>query len=648
MKVRDNKIFTILNVDLTTGEIEKNSLPESWTTKYLGCRGVNSKLLFDNIQPGIDPLSPENILLVGTGPLNGLPGGMGRLSVACKSPRGTIAEGSLGGFFATELRRAGIDFLMIKGKADRPTYLYIDDGKIELRNAKHLWGFKTDEVDAALRVEIPDPDFQFLYIGPAGENLVHSSVIIGNLKNSGGRAGCGEVMGSKKLKAIAARGRGGIRVARYQDFLSAYRQFNQKIDILQSRDRWVPGWSTYGAAMLARIFQGMGNQMTRNAQEMSWDEQKAIKIGAENYLEKYVIKAKVCDSCPWPACQKLHKIPSGKFQGYKGGDYEGGQAVALGSLLDNDDLDLVLVLSGMCNQYGLDVFHVGYTIAWAMECFEKGILLKSDTDGLELRFGCKDQAGLVELVRKIALKQGFGELLAKGCARASRIIGKDSERFALCIKDQELEGIGQRNMYMVALGLAVSEVGPDHTRWYPPYPCNPNLMTSDELRGLGIEFDLYKAFDGRNPDEKGKMLRWFTISRAIVESLPSCVYMIRDTLGLDLHPWWNLFKAATGADLDYAEFVKVGERVLNLDRLFNVREGYRRSEDYPPYRMVHEDVKYFGFSKLSSDIFDPMLDEYYSANEWDIKTSIPTVKKLSELGLVEEMKNLAQYGVEIP
>jgi aldehyde:ferredoxin oxidoreductase len=429
--------------------------------------------------------------------------------------------------------------------------------------------------------------------------------------------------------------------------LEAYKVFRQRLDIETSRDMWTPVWSTYGAPVLARLFPDLGNLMTRNAQEMRWDYDKAIRVSGEAYLDEYVTKAKACWCCPWPACQKQHKIDSGRYRGFKGGNYWAAQPVVFGSLIDNDDLGLLLVMSGLCNQYGLDVFHVGYTLAWAMECFENGLLTLSDTDGLELRFGCSDKEGLLDLVRKIALREGFGELLAKGCAEAAKVVGQGSEQYCLAVKGQELEGIPQRNLYMVALGIAVSEVGPDHTRWYPPYPCNPSLISEQELAELGIDLDLRLAFQGRVPEQKGKLLRWFTISRAIVESLPSCVFLVRDTLGLDMRPWLNLFNAATGAELDYAEFVLAGERLMNLDRAFNVREGYRRADDCPPIRMATEDVPYFGYPKLAPSVFEPMLDEYYEANGWSVATSIPTRSKLEELGLGDVADEFDALEIEL-
>ncbi len=647
MKNRSNDCQTLLRVNLSTGAVGREELPRDWTRLYLGARGVNSRLLFNEVPAGIDPWGDQNVLYIGTGPMDGLPVGNSRISIACKSPRGSVAEGSGGGFFGPELRRAGYDYLAIHGKAERPVYLYICNETVEIRDASHLWGLTTVQTDDALRREIADPNFQFRYIGPAGENGVHASVIMGNLNNSAGRAGCGEVMGSKKLKAIAVRGTGGIRVANYNAFLDAYKEYRSRLDLTTSRDPWTPVWSTYGAPVLARLFTDMGNLMTFNAREMSWGRDKAARISAEVFLDDYVTKAKACFNCPWTACQKQYKIPKGKYKGFKGGNYWAGQPVVFGSSIDNDDLDLLLVISGLCNQYGLDIFHVGFTLSWAMECFENGLLTKADTDGLDLRFGCPDPDGLVDLVRKIAYKEGFGELLAKGSWEASKVVERGAERFSLSIKGQELEAITERNNYMVALGVAVSEVGPDHTRWYPPYPCNPNLISKEELHELGVDLDLRKAFQGRNPEEKGKLLRWFSISRAIVESMPGCVFLVRDTLGLDLRPWWKLFGSATGLEMAYPDFVRAGERVFNLERAFNVREGFSRADDHPPIRMATEDVPHFGYPKLSPEVFEPMLDEYYEANGWSKATSVPTAGKLAELEMSDVTVALQKAGVEV-
>jgi aldehyde:ferredoxin oxidoreductase len=360
MRRRDNRIQKILRVNLSDRSVCLEELPEDWTAKYIGCRGINSRLLFDEIKAGTDPLGPNNLLCFGTGPLDGTPAGQGRISVACKSERGTLIEGSSGGFFGPELRRAGIDYIALKGVADRPVYLYIEDEKVEIRDASHLWGLKTDETDAALRREFSDPNIQHRYIGPAGENMVHSSPIFGNLHSSGGR-GCGQVMGSKLLKAVVVKGSQGIPVADYDGFIDAYKAFHKQLDLVTSRDAWSPIWGAFGSTVINRLFTDQGGVMTRNASQMHWDPEKCTRISAEPYLADFVTRAKACFCCPWPGCKKQHEVKAGPFKGFKGGNYWAANSVVFGPLIDNDELDLALVLAGLCNQYGLDMFHVGYT-----------------------------------------------------------------------------------------------------------------------------------------------------------------------------------------------------------------------------------------------------------------------------------------------
>jgi aldehyde:ferredoxin oxidoreductase len=486
----------------------------------------------------------------------------------------------------------------VGGCSDKPVYLFIEDDRVEIRDAGHLWGKTTYQTDDLLREQLPDPDTQFLYIGPAGENLVHSAMVFSGRDSTGGRAGGGEVMGAKKLKAITVRGHGGIKPHDYDAFIDAYKGFRRLLNLRTSRDMWTPVWSTYGAPVLSRLFPDLGNLMTNNAQMMSWDSEKAAAISSEHFMNDYVSRAQSCFNCPWPACKKNFRIDKGENAGFTGGNYWAGQPVALGSAIDNGDLDLMLILSGLCNQYGLDIFHVGFTLSWAMECFEKGILTTADTDGLELRFGMTDHQALIDLLDKIVRKEGFGELLALGCWEASKRIGKDSYKYCLTVKGQELEAIAERNLLMVGLGIAVSEVGPDHTRWYPPYPPNPSIISKEELHELGIDLDLKLAFDTR-------------------------------------------------IELDYQEFVKTGERLMNMDRLFNVREGFSRKDDHVPYRMANEDVPHFGYKKIDQVTLDGMLDEYYTANGWDPQSSVPTRPKLEELGLTDTIADLEANGIEV-
>jgi aldehyde:ferredoxin oxidoreductase len=311
VKVRDNAQQRVLRVDLSTRTIEVEDLPRDWTGKYLGARGVTSRLLYSEVKPGIDPYGPENVLYIGSGPLDGLPVGMGRLSIATKSPRRCIGEGSVGGFLGPELRRAGYEYIAVRGCSDKPVYLYIEDENVEILDAGHLWGKTTYQTDDLLREQLPDPDTQFLYIGPAGENLVHAAMVFSGRDSTGGRAGGGEVMGAKKLKAIAVRGHGGIKPHDYDAFLDAYKGFRHLLNLRTSRDMWTPVWSTFGAPVLSRLFPDLGNLMTNNAKIMSWDSDKAAAISSEYFMNDYGTRAQSCFNCPWPACKKNFRIDKG-------------------------------------------------------------------------------------------------------------------------------------------------------------------------------------------------------------------------------------------------------------------------------------------------------------------------------------------------
>jgi len=297
---------------------------------------------------------------------------------------------------------------------------------------------------------------------------------------------------------------------------------------------------------------------------------------------------------------------------------------------------VVLKFRSLCSCAGLDEFQALYSIAWAMECFERGILEKSDTDGLELKFGNEDV--FIEMTKKIITREGFGDILAKGSDEASKIIGRGSERYLLTIKGRELETMPLRTGYQMALALAVGEAGPEHTRWYPPYPPNPKAIPKD----LELPFDPYKAFQTKSVEDKGRAVKWLYDTRAIFESLPTCVFIVRSLLSVDLQPWLDIYNACTGTNFTLGEFLKIGERIVNLERAYIIREGFRRKDDTLPRRMIEDSIPENYIEPIGKNL-DLMLDDYYQVRGWDVKTSIPKAEKLQELDLDfvnEELKNL--------
>lgn len=620
----------ILRVDLAEKSVTKEDLPEEWMMKYMGCRGINDIILYNEVGPQVDPFSPENKLIFGTGPLEGTPIGMSRLSIQTKHPKKFIGEGGAGGYWAAELKFAGYDFLIIEKKSDTPVYLFINDDEVEIRDARDLWGKNVREKNVMLREKTGFPDIQVACIGPGGESLVSEAKVMFTLDHAGGR-GCGTIMGDKKLAAVALHGTGGVKVKDPAKFLEAYRKFRKLLDLRETIDPFTPSWAFFSANMLLPMFSENGWLHAYNAQRGSME----TFLDGEEYLSKFVTRPEAGFCCPFPACGRRFELKDGKYAGVSGDEREGGFSIAA-AVVGITSWPVMLKFRELCTLAGIDEFMAEYTIGWAMECYEKGIINKKDTDGIDLRFG--NENAFIKMTEKIISREGFGDILARGSQEAARIIGNGSERYLLTIKGRELEVMPQRNGYQMALALAVSEGGPDHTRWYPPYPPNPKSIPQD----ISLAFDPVKSFQTRSVEDKGRLVKWLYDSRAVLESLPTCVFIVRDTLGIDMRLWLELYNACTGANCTSEEFIKIGERIVNLERGYIVREGFRRKDDTVPRRMMEEPIPDRNIPPIGKNL-DMMLDDYYQHRGWDIETAIPQEKKLRELELdflADDLKEL--------
>jgi len=625
----------ILRVDLEKKRVFSEELPKEWMRNYIGCRGINSFILYNEVGPQVDPFSDDNKLIFGTGPLEGTPVGMGRVSIQTKHPNRSIAEGGAGGHWAAELKFAGYDFIVIEKKSERPVYLLIHDDEVRLCDARHLWGKDTREKHAILRQETGIDNIQVASIGRAGENLVANAKVQFTLDHSGGKA-CGTIMGDKKLAAIAVRGTGMVRVKEPDRFLAGYRQLRRHLDLKETIDVFVPSWAFNGANMLLELFNENGWVHAFNAQKGSLEPM----LNDVEYLDQYITRPESSFCCPFPACGRRYEVKEGKYAGIAGDEREVGFAQA-GPINGFCSWPVVLKFRDLCSQAGLDEDQAMYTIGWATECYERGIITKKDTDGIELGFGNED--AFIEMTEKMISREGFGDILAKGSQEAAKIIGKDSEKYLLTIKGKELERMPQRNGYQMALALAVCEAGPDHTRWYPPYPPNPKAIP----KHVEIPFDPFKAFQTRSVDDKGRLVKWLYDSRAVIESLPSCVFVVRGLLGIDLSPWLELFNACTGENLSVEEFLNVGERIVNLERAYIVREGFRRKDDTVPRRMLEEPISDRHIPPIGKNL-DLMLDDYYGQRGWDIETAIPLQETLRRLSLEFVIDDFREMGIHLP
>jgi aldehyde:ferredoxin oxidoreductase len=585
-------------------------------------------LLYNHLSPGIDPLSPENVLLVGAGLLTGIPAlGSGRCDIAAKSPiTSAIGDSNVGGFFAPEMRMAGFDHLVITGKAETPSYLWIHDGEIEILDANHLWGKDTFETQTIIRSDHGDEEIKSLVIGKAGENLVRFANIRTGMKNSAGRTGMGCVMGSKNLKAIAARGTMDIEFAYPEDLLTYCKEI---IDMVM-KNRYSRAASKWGTLIIYSTTNTTGLIRTRNFQlnqlEQGWD------IEPEE-MDKFTIGMSGCYGCP-VSCRHRYTLKEGSFAPIFAEGPEYTSLGAFGTMVDCKKMETVLTANHLVNKYGLDTLETGGLIAWAMELYEKGILTEKMTDGLKLEWGSEEV--LYELIRKIVYREGFGNILADGFKNAIAKIGNESEYYAIKVKGMSNLHSDERPTPSLALGIATSTRGADHLRSRPAidlYGLPEDFL--EEIYGGSMSSD-YRSYKG-----KSRMVWWQELLYAITDSLGTCKFQ---TVFLAVHaPKWEeyskLIHLVSGMQYSTPQLMEIGERIYTIERMFNIREGFSRKDDTLPERYFEEATP-IGLPrvkglKIDREKFEKMLDEYYDLHGWD-NNGIPTNEILQKLGIERE------------
>ncbi len=614
----------ILRVDLTKGDFKVESLPTEWVLKYIGGDGFAARLLYDEVPARTDPLSPENKLLIATGPITGTLWPMsGRTVFVSKAAQtGIWGESHVGGFLGPELKYAGYDMLVVEGRSENPVHISIHDGDLELIDATPHWGMRTDEVTAAMRKHHNDPDVQVGAIGPAGEQLVRFASVIVNNARAAGRTGMGAVLGSKNVKTISIRGHGSVEVAEHEEFFKLAKKAHQKVR-QNPQAREMGKWGTW---ILTAVKQEIGELPTFNHRTgvfSGWES-----LSGEYIRPRFTVSDRACFGCSL-GCKKMNYIPDGPYAGTleEGPEYEG--LMAFGSLLGIDDYPTTLKANQICNKYGMDIISVGSTIAFAMECYENGIIDDSDTGGVPLEWGNTESA--IKILQMIASREGFGDILAEGSKIASEKIGKGSEAYAIHVKGLEVSGQDGRTHRSIGLSHATSARGADHLR---------SLVVVDQL---GYE---KVAAERWGVDKLPEILNPYTEqykATAVVET--ENTYCIRDTLivcwySVSWPPvFWmsdfaEMLPLATGIDAfgDVTTLVEIGERQLNLKRLFNAREGITRKDDQLPKRFTHEPMPE-GPGKGQVVDLESLLDDYYRLRGWDPETGLPTKETLRRLSL---------------
>jgi aldehyde:ferredoxin oxidoreductase len=606
----------ILRVDLAKKSIQQEEIPEDMARKFLGGRGLATKYLFDELKPGTDPLGPENKLIFMSGLLTGTPSpSASRYSIVTKSPlTGIWAQSSSGGRWGVDLKHSGFDGIIFEGVSEKPVYLVIDNEEAELRDATQLWGKNVSETTQLLKDTLDDT-FNVAAIGLAGENLVSYAAVMNDLHRAAGRCGVGTVMGSKRLKAIAVRGSKKIEIAQEKAFQEvAGKQFE-----LLNESILGAGLEAYGTTLVLDMVNVCGGLPTRNWQTgvCSFAEE----INGESLSEKVLVSPVGCFSCPIK-CGRNSEIRRGPYEGQKGEGPEYETVGTFGAMCDISDLEAITMAHYLCNDYGLDAISCGNTIAFTMECFERGILTKEDSDGLEIAFGNADT--MIKLVHKIAKREGIGNLLAEGTRQMARRLGRGSERFAMNVKGLELPAYDSRGAKITGLAFATANRGGDHITAYvqaPTYLAAPFLVIEESE----IQDPLKE-----NPEE-AKVVKELEDALTVFDAAGCCKFM---GMALDADEWSAIVATLTGWDFGVEEFRKTGERIYNLERAFNIREGITRDDDTLPKRLLEEPLPE-GPAEGQVNNLEILLDPYYEFRGWDKATGKPTPEKLRELGLEE-------------
>lgn len=594
---------TILRVNLTKGDIAKEPTDPETAGTFIGARGLGTKFLYDEVDPKVDPLSPENKLIFAPGPLTGtFAPSSGRYNVVTKGPlTGAIAASNSGGSFGPEMKFAGYDMLIVEGKAKKPVYLWINEDQVEIRDAGRIWGKEVPDTTDMIRAET-DEDAKVACIGPAGEKRVLFACIMNEMHRAAGRSGTGAVMGSKNLKAIAVVGNRPVEVADPKAFEAAVMVARAKI---QANPVGGAGLKAYGTDVLVNILNEVGALPARNFHDGYFPN--ADKIGGESLSKNVLVRPKACFSCII-SCGRSSKVTNPKYAGEgEGPEYE--SAWSFGADCGIDDLDAVTKANFMCNELGMDTITMGATIACAMDLFTDRIITGNDTGGIPVQFG--DAETMVKLVRMTANREGFGDQLAEGSYRLAQKYGHPE--YSMTVKKQEMSAYDPRGVQGIGLNFATSNCGAAHVRGY---------TIATEVLGQPSKVDQHTT--------KGKpgIAKTFQDLTAALDSSGACLFT---TFGIGADDLAALLSSCTGRAYSTDDFMKTGERIWNLERLWNLKAGFTRADDTLPERILNDPIL-TGPSKGDISHLDKMLPEYYELRGWD-KEGVPTEIKLQDLAL---------------
>jgi len=637
----------VLFVDLSTKKIWVQTLPDHYLSEYLGGRGAAALLLWELTGIETKPLSKKNVLIFSPGSLTGTSAPIsGRTTISFKSPStGGYFKANVGGYIGIAIKHTGYDHIVIKGKSNKPVYLYAGVDRVEIRDASTLWGENIKETNRRIKKELENDDLEIACIGTAGENLCNFASIMCSYYNAAARGGGGTVMGSKNLKAMVVNPKGGkVYVSHLSDFTAAV----QKGRDASFADSHAEEMKLWGTAATTDQMCDAGLLPTYNF------KRQMLKSGAENLTGRHLIKGGYlkrsigCGSCLF-GCHRYTIIKEGKYKGTysEGPEYE--TFASLGANLGITDSNVILKANEMANNYGLDTISLGGTIGWAIESFERGVITQKDTGGRELKW--EDVETLFFLIEVIVKREGIGDLLAKGVRIASKEVGKDSYKWAVQARGLEQSRVELRGAYSYALAFALNPRGPDH-------------LTTECLAEFGEGFTkeapgIIKKITGDKKyaypylfEKRAEIVSWHEDIYAASDALGYCAFATTACYGVDEDVLSETFNTATGLDLSPQDIMKAGRRIVTLERCYNLREGWSRKCDVLPWRLMNEKAVDLAPKQPNPAIMSPenlgrMLDDYYKLNGWNPKNGFPKKETLKSLGLgfavsvLEEKKDSA-------
>jgi len=610
----------ILRVDLSSGMTRVEEIDESFCRRYIGGAGFTAYYLLNEMKPNTDPLGPGNRLVFALGPLSGiaLPGS-GRHCVGALSPlTGGIAKSEVGEFFGAQLKRAGFDAIIIDGKSEHPVYLWIHDGEAEIKDASRVWGKETKETQEGIQADLGNDHIRTAMIGPAGERMVKYACIMHGLFNAAGRCGLGAVMGSKNLKAIAVKGS-------KRPTVKDPNGVKELKDWLLTNLKMLTGLSDFGTTPAMPRYVEIGNLPVNNFRDGTFPG--VDKISAQAVKDTIRVGMDACFGCPI-RCKKrvAFNEPFHVDGAYGGPEYE--TLAALGSNCGIDDLKAIAKASELCNAYAMDTISTGSTIAFAMECFENGIIDETDTGGIKLAFGNVD--AMLQMIHLIAERKGFGDLLAEGSARAAEQIGNGAEAFAMHVKKQEIPMHDPRLNRAMGVGYAINPDGPDHCcnlieMVFSAYAAEPDIVVKDaDVLGLSAPVPFYDL-----GSRKIDLLRFVRMKRFFVDSLVLCLM-----LPYSLEQLIKVTADVTGWNLTLKEVLLTVERTMTMCQLINIRQGFTSADDRLPSRFFKpmQEGPLAENPALDSGEFERAKRQYYETMGWD-HNGIPTIEILRKLDI---------------